>query len=118
MFRCAQESNGRVPQLSGRPYAAEYDPYGAVGSKKTHHARVTDPGVQDRPGSWWQRLQDASAAVPEQPDADSSPIVRSVLPSAPWQPAQTVNYDEFKKTKGRHGCVANEMRYMPRTVRQ
>jgi hypothetical protein len=43
---------------------------------------------------------------------------RAVLPRAPWLPAQQLVHDDSDSKNGGHGFVANEMRYMPRTVWQ
>lgn len=112
-----QDYGGRVPQLAGRPYATEYNPHGAS-NQRSHHA-CADPAVLDKPGGWWAQLQAESViARPTSAGSLQAAPPAGVMPSSPWQPAPGVLYDQISKPRGGHGCVANEMRYMPRTVWQ
>ena len=114
-----QGTNEGAHYAAGRPWAQEYDPRGAQGSPRPHHMRVSDPAYADRPGAWWDHVE-AMAAAPQaaaEQDGDHS-IRHSVLPRAPWLPARSMAYEDSENKNGRHGCLANEMRYMPRTVWQ
>lgn len=107
---------GSPQVVPGRPWAQEYDPRGASSSPRPHHPRISDPAVADRPGAWWDHVQEQQAAG--EFDNEDKVLRHAVVPRPPWLPARPLAYDDSQNKNGRHGCGANEMRYMPRTVWQ
>ena len=122
MCCCVQDSKGGVAALEGRPWATQYNARGAHHTTRPHHPRITEPGAEDRPGAWWDRLQNVSAADAGRAATAGSQCggakhgsAHSVMAPAPWNGGTEAKYDEFANRNGCHGCVANEMRYMPRS---
>lgn len=99
----------RCPALAGRPWAQDYDPAGAQHSKRPHHPRITGDHAIDKPGAWWQQLQEAQANV----GSGITETKCAVLPPPPWAPALGAQRGTIVTEGAKHGCVKNEKRYAP-----
>jgi hypothetical protein len=76
---------------------------------------VSDRAYEDRPGGWWEHLQEQSGGALDAGAEAPEETKTATLPRPPWvqQHPSTCPHGS-----GHGGCVVHTMRYAPRSVWQ